>query len=203
MFVYRKFDVEVVRELIIERLYWPSREEAKDEGDLGGNRAYMDLRRASWGAAKAAFARENELIARLEASPDPGKEYFEIEDITYEDENLHSLDLGMASTVLALSAAGCVPFSSCNAGAFGGRHVERYPVAAFYARPATAKAILNCAEEAQIGLRTSDDGHIVVYADDIRCLRRFAAEVIEEKERFSRARPPRKGSSRAKPKRAS
>ena len=124
MFNYRKYDVEIVRRLVEERLSWPARREAADESNLGCNRAYMDLRRASWTEAKDAYDRENELIARLEASDDPEQEYYAIEDITYEDETLYSLDLGMASTVLALSAAGCVPFSSCNAAAFGGHHAE-------------------------------------------------------------------------------
>ena len=199
MFSYKKYDVEIARNLVVENLHWPKAGEAADETGLGLNHAYMDLRRASWEAAKTAFGRENELIARLDSSTDPEQEYEVVEDITYEDEDLYSLDLGMASLVLALSAAGCVPYSSCNAGAFGGHHVERHPVVAFYARPATAKALLAFAEEAQIGLQTSKDGHIIVYADDIRSLRHFAEKLIEKKEHFQRLRPTRKRGSRSKP----
>jgi hypothetical protein len=193
MFSYRKYDIEVVRHLAVERLSWPGRGEAADESYLGCNRAYMDLRRAWWTEAKEAFDRENELIARLEASDDPEEEYYAIEELIYEDENLYSLDFGMASTVLALSAAGRIPFSSCNAGAFGGHHAEHFPLVAFYAQPGTAQVILSCAEQTQIGLDTSNErGHLIVYADDIRSLRRFAAALIEQKGIFRRAKRARK-----------
>jgi hypothetical protein len=180
MFSYRKFDVEIDRRLAVERLSWPGRGEADDESSLGLNRSYMDLRGYTWAEAKQAFEAENELIVRLETSADPENEYYAIEDEIYD--HLYCLDLGMASTVLALSAAKCIPFSSCNAGALdGGHHNEHYPVVAFYARPAIAEIILTCVEEAQIGLEMSDQGFLVAYADDIRAMRRFATVLMENK----------------------
>jgi hypothetical protein len=196
MFNYRKHDVEIVRHLVVESLSWPAPGEAADESDLGCNRAYMDLRRATWAGARLAFERENELIDRLERSDDPEQEYSKIEELTYEDDNLYSLDIGMASTVLGLSAAGCIPLSSCNAGAFGGQHAARHPVVAFYARPAIAQAILTCAEQTQVGLETDRQGFLIVYSDDIRALRRFAAALIEHKETFRGLKPTRKKSTR-------
>ena len=69
MFSYQRYDVEVVRNLVIEWLRWPAPREAADETGLGLNCAYMDLRWASWSAARAAFAREDALIARIEYIP--------------------------------------------------------------------------------------------------------------------------------------
>jgi hypothetical protein len=180
MFSYRKFDVEVSRHLTVERLSWPGRGEADDESGLGLNRSYMDLRGFTWTETKQAFAVESDLITRLETSTDPEGEYYIIEEEIYD--HFYCLDLGMASTVLALSAAKCIPFSSCNAGVFGGgHHNEHYPVVAFYACPAIAEMILTCAEEARIGLETSDQGFLIAYADDIRAMRRFASLLIENR----------------------
>ena len=203
MFSYRKFDVEVVRNLVIEWLRWPKPGEAADESGLGLNRLYMDLRWASWSAAKVTFAKESALIARIEMSEDPEQAYEDIEDLAYEDEDLISLDLGVASLVLALSAAGCIPFSSCNAGIFGGHHAEHYPIVAFYARPATAKVLLTFATEWEIGFQTSEDGHLMVYSDDIRSLRRFAAKLIEQREVLQSEKPARKRRSRSEPEQSS
>src|SRR5271167_4289324 len=78
----------------------------------------------------------------------------------------------------------CIPFSSCNAGVFGGSHSEHYPVVAFYTRPAIAEVILTCTQEAQIGLETSERGYLIAYADDIRALRQFAGMLMDKRKLF-------------------
>ena len=89
------------------------------------------------------------------------------------------LDIGVASTVAALSADGFIPCTSCNAGAFGGRHHETYPIVAFYVQPQSVPLLLQCAEDSEVGLDNDqgwspEDLPIVVYADDIRKLGAFA-----------------------------
>ena len=193
MFSYRKFPIEIVRQIDVKKLSWPARGEAMDEGTLGGNRAYMDLRGASWADARQTSEDETQLIARLENADDPEAEYEAIEEKIFE--SFYPLDLGLASTILALSAAKCIPFSSCNAGAFGGQHAEHYPVVAFYARPAVAELILTCAEEIGVGLNMTDTGALITYADDIRSMRAFGAKLIEYAPRFDalpRYRKPRR-----------
>jgi hypothetical protein len=101
---------------------------------------------------------------------------------------MYGLALGVASSVIALSAARCVPFSSCNAGAFGGHHHEAYPVVAFHARPAHVDLLLECAKEAGCGLEHGSNGCIVLYAREIESLRRFAAEVIQRRSAFRKLR---------------
>ncbi len=58
------------------------------------------------------------------------------------DEGLFGLDIGVASAVIALSAARCIPCSSCNGGAYGGSHQERHPVIAFYAENRADRAAI-------------------------------------------------------------
>ena len=193
MFAYPKFDVNPARELSANGLAWPEPGAAADDSGLGCNRLYVDLRRLPWSEAKRVYELETALIARVEASEDPAEEWAVMEDALYAepDDHLYGLDLGIASSVVALSAAKCVPFSSCNAGAFGGDHNEVYPVVAFFARPITADLLLLCAHEANIGLEVTDRGCVVAYADDIRAFRSFATAIIDRRAAFRALRNPR------------
>ena len=138
VFTYPHFDVEIERYVVSERLAWPAPGEAMHESALGCNRNYIDLRRLPWLEAKRVYSVEGKNIARIEASQDSDEEYELIEEELYEDSNgIYGLDIGVASAVVALSATRCIPFSSCNGGAFGGSHYESYPVVAFFAQPET------------------------------------------------------------------
>jgi hypothetical protein len=116
--------------------------------------------------------------------------------------DLYGLDIGVASTVVALSAARCVPFTSCNGGAFGAAHYERYPLAAFFAKRATAELLLEKAAEADIGLEQGGNGCVVAFSDDIRKFRRFAEIMIRSRKQFDavRLRPSRTGNEKKAPK---
>src|SRR5690349_14903100 len=98
MFAYRKFDVEISRDMDLVRLGWPEPGEAATDSGLGCNRSYRDLRRCSWAEAKLALACEAELIARLEAASDPEEEWERIDDERYENDvdNFLGLDLAVA-----------------------------------------------------------------------------------------------------------
>jgi hypothetical protein len=187
MFTHKKFDVEIGREVDPVTLGWPEPGDAQDDSGLGGNRAYVDLRRMTWAEARGVRDLERESIERIESASDPEAEYAAIEDELFEsDTGLYGLDLGIAATTIALSAAGCVPFASCNGGAFGGRHHEAYPLVVFYARSEAVSALLSAAEEAKIGL---DGGQwLTAYADDVRKMVRFADALCTRSGEFRGAR---------------
>jgi hypothetical protein len=137
MFTHLDFEVEIVRRLDRSKLRWPEPGEATHDSGLGGNRMYADLRRCSWTEARQAFVLEGELIGRIEISEDSEAECEAIwEELSEGDRDLFGLDLGVAATVVSLSAARCIPFASCNAGAFGGNHQEALSVGSvFCAKP--------------------------------------------------------------------
>jgi hypothetical protein len=189
LFNYPRFDVELSRQVRVPELGWPEPGEAADESGLGCNRAYMDLRRLSWTDAKKAHADEVRLVAQIENAEDPEGELSDIEEEYDESEvELYGLDIGVASTVVALSAARCVPFASCNGAAFGGRHHEVYPLVAFYAKPATANLLVAIATEANIGIENGGHGCLVVFSDDIRKFPRFADAMIRRRKEFNALR---------------
>jgi hypothetical protein len=194
VFTHTIFEVEIERNVVTKDLGWPEPGAASSDSGLGSNRCYVDLRRLPWSEAKRVYACEEELIASVEASGNLEKEYEILEDELSEDpERIYALDIGIASTVVALSVARCVPFSSCNAGAFGGSHHELYPVVAFYGRPKMLVLLLECAEVFGVGLCNENGGGLVVYAADIRHMRAFAHALIQRRAafralRFSRQR---------------
>lgn len=188
----RTFDVEITRNLASEHLGWPEPGEAGWSGEdagFGGNRCYCDLRGMRWSEVRRVYEYERDLINRITENDDPEEEYLRLEDEQYDDpDGIYGLDLGVASSVVALSAARCVPFSSCNAGAFGGSHNEAYPLVAFYARPAHVDLLLECAQEAECGLDAGRSGSAILYACNIEPLRRFALEAMKRSSAFRKIR---------------
>jgi len=188
MFKYKTFEVDIVREISPEQLEWPNRGEAQTDYGLGCNREYTDLRGLSWSEARRVHDVEATLIKRIDNSTDPEFELEAMYEQLYEDDVcLFGLDIGVASTVIALSAARCVPCVSCNGGAFGDRHYETIPLVVFYARPKMASLLLVCAEEAGVGLTMAFGGTLMVFSDDIRDMRLFADRLIQSRSKFRKA----------------
>lgn len=186
MFTPRIFEVDIVRKVDVAALAWPERGQAITDSGLGCNRAYVDLRRLPWREAKRVFSREGDLIKRIETSGDPEAEYEIIEEELWDDGgDFFGLDLGVASTVVCLSAAGCVPFASCNAGALGGHHHEASPVVAFYARPNGVELLMAAAVDAEIGLE-DQGGYLIAYANRLSKLRDFAEALLNRRSYFNR-----------------
>jgi hypothetical protein len=185
MFRHTHFDVDIVRRVDPERLRWPEARQARDDSGFGGNREYCDLRGLTWSDVAEVLDQESELILRIETSLDPEDELELIADELAEDPgSMMGLDLGVATTAAALSAAGCVPFASCNGGAYGGLHHETYPLVMFCARRQAVPHLLAAAERAGVGLESDPSGEVCVYADDIRRMRLFAVELFDDHRRF-------------------
>lgn len=72
-----------------------------------------------------------------------------------------------------------MPFSSCNAGAFGGSHNEAYPCVAFYMRPQLAAVLTACAEKASVGLSNGWDSSVLLYADGVDGMMTFAQACLD------------------------
>ncbi|WP_332764479.1 hypothetical protein [Phenylobacterium sp.] len=197
-FRHRVFDVEIERTANAANLDWPEGERFKSDSGLGGNRHYEDLRRQPWWLYKEALAYERAFIRQFEAAADDDARADLIEALD-EDEDagcLCGLDPGVASCVLALSASRCAPFTSCNAGAFDGGHLESYPLVSFFVRPPLVVSLLSCAEEAKVGL-LGYGGALQVYARRITQMIDFA-EVLHRRRRelaAIRLVPERAGSS--------
>ncbi|MER9000630.1 hypothetical protein NKH58_22690 [Mesorhizobium australicum] len=191
MFKHVLFDVQPERKVSAEGLRWPVGAEVETDSGLGCNREYCDLRGLSWTDARQIHALELAMIRKIESGEEPGEDYASIEDeleSTDETGLLMGLDIGVASTVAALSAARCIPVTSCNGGAFGIPHHEAHPLVVFCARPQQLELLVQGAEKAGVGLVSNASGHLVVYADDIRKMPAFALALIETRAAFRQQR---------------
>lgn len=171
------FDVPIEREAV-GSLDWPEAERLETDSGLGGNRQYVDMRDCDWDDYEDAAVCEADLIARLEGLEDDDARCELIEAWeSYDDPDvdvfaLMGLDIGVASVVLALSASGCAPCTSCNGGAFGDSHHESHPLVVFFSRQPLAPLLLECAEEAGVGL-VRQAGGLMVYSQTIGAMQAF------------------------------
>ncbi|WP_157019470.1 hypothetical protein [Mesorhizobium xinjiangense] len=191
MFKHIRFDVQIERTVSAEGLRWPIGAEVESDSGLGCNREYCDLRGVSWTDARQIHAFELGMIRQIETRVVPDEDYASLEEeLESADEAglLMGLDIGVASTVAALSAARCIPVTSCNGGAFGIPHHEVHPLVVFCARSQHLELLVQGAEKASVGLVSNASGYLVVYADDIRKMSAFALALIEMRTDFRQLR---------------
>lgn len=179
------YPIPIRREVDGERLAIidPAALEAGDEaGYLAGNAMFQDLSGLSWGEAAVAVAGEAGLIARLTRADDLEAEADLIEEERYaafdDAEALWNLDVGVIGAVAVLSALGCAPVGSCNAGGFGGQHQAAHPYVAFALPSAAIDQLLALAEAAGVGLVLDAHGLAQLYSDRDLGLARFAAFAV-------------------------
>jgi hypothetical protein len=184
----RQFNLTIERSVKLDSLGWPEPGAAAADG-LRCNRAYCDLRGYSWRQSMEILQLEERLTTRFQSKEDSrtvlgavSRELDELHDNG--EDGLLGLDLGVASTVIALSAARCIPFSSCNGGAFGDHHEEAHPLVSFFVKPAWVAILLNIAKEADVGLYNSGDA-LVVYGEILDMLS-FARGLSANRRLFSK-----------------
>lgn len=175
------FDIEVRRKIDPASLRWPQRAEISGENAApAGNQYYQHLVGLPWSQLPPTLAVEAKLIARIEAAENPAAEEERIiEELASADDfetvpPLRGLDIGVASPVFALSAAGAIPVASCNGGAFGLFHHGHNPYVAFFIRPRRLISIQAWAEAAGLGL-VDHDGLAVLHARRIADFQIFAS----------------------------
>jgi hypothetical protein len=184
----RNFNLEIERSVDLDTLGWPERGTAGEDG-LRCNRAYIDLRGLSWVQSQAVLALDARFINILQSQGDFDSSFDQVKNELEElydegDEGLFGLDLGVASSVVALSAARCIPFSSCNGGAFGDHHEEAFPLVSFFVKPAWVSLLLEITTTANVGLYNSGDG-LVVYGEILDMLS-FAKNMHAGRSLFNR-----------------
>lgn len=169
----------IVRQLDMDCLAEISDEEADAGEDIGleGNQQYRDIRSIGWDFVAEALSREKALFDRFAETSDVEQEAEryaeEIDTAIFPEEDLWGLDIGVIGAVMALSALGALTVSSCNAGGFGGVHVERFPVVAMFLPRAIAEEVLAIAETADVGLDMIDGGLVRLYGRTDFDLHRF------------------------------
>ena len=168
-----------------DQLAWPSDADAASDS-LEANHYYMpDIRLARWEDVDRVFELEEEILPSLVTAADPQAEWEKKSDriagrsSDVADDLFVALDPGIASATLALGAIGCIPFWSCNGGAFGGDHASDRPEVKFFARPSHVSALKAAAKKAGATLEQDEQGRCVVSADAVRVMQAFARVIRE------------------------
>ncbi len=180
MAVEHTYQQPIVRLIDVDQLAEITDEEADAGEDVGleGNQQYRDIRSIGWDFVAESLEREKTLFARFAEAVDIDEEADlyaeEIEGAVFPEEDLWGLDIGVISAVMALSALGAVTVSSCNAGGFGGSHVEQFPLVAFFLPRVAAAEVLAIAEVADVGLDMTNAGLARLYGRSDFDLHRFA-----------------------------
>lgn len=76
--------------------------------------------------------------------------------------------------MVALSAIGCIPYTSCNGGVFGGEHTADLLIVGSYLRPPHVETVREAARRAGVGLTNDRNGGIYAVTDDPRAMIGFA-----------------------------
>ena len=88
------------------------------------------------------------------------------------------VDFGMAAAVVALSALGCVPVSSCRGDSLGARrHDHPAPMVTFYARRIHLEALRGAVTRADVNI-VNNAAKLEAYADDLRKMHAFAEALL-------------------------
>jgi hypothetical protein len=182
------------RTVDVTRLGWISGKRALARRNFPANFEYVDLR--GFGAAELdrALREEREAYAKLEAAA------FSQEAIDYVDAAqlasslLPQIDFGVAAAVVAVSALGCVPVTSCRGPTLGTRrHSLPAPLVVFYARRTHVPTLIEAVSEADCQI-VNNAAKIEIYADDVRKIHRFAAALSLRIAAAAPGRPPGEGS---------
>lgn len=161
------------RDIDVRQLGWLDGRRAGTRRNFPANLDYVDLRGLTLAQLDMVLAEEQRGYALLEtAGFAPGT----IADVDRErslSPVVPILDFGIASTVVGLSALGCVPVMSCRGRSLGpDAHMYPAPMATFYARRRVVPTLLAAVAEAGINIVNSD-GKLEVYSEDLRRMHAF------------------------------
>ena len=162
------------RSIDAKQLGWVAGRRAETRSNFPANFQYVDLRGFSVEDVDRAVDEELEAYAYLEVNG------FSQQAIDAVDRGWASsliapmLDFGVAAAVVALSALGCVPVTSCRGPTLGLRpHSQPAPMIVFYARRAHVAPLIEAVSEADCQA-VNNHAKAEIYSDDVRKMHRFA-----------------------------
>ena len=169
--------IELVQSVDPILLGWIDEERAATEGGLLENHDYVDLRGFGFDEVEDVYAHEAEIFDRISMGIDD-KEFDDLI-VEFDETYFLPLEVGIVSGVLAVSALGCVPITSCRGNTLHDRHRFDAPTILFYARPEHLATLLVAARAAGVSIVNNND-KVELYSDDIRKIHAFALAIIKD-----------------------
>lgn len=149
---------------------------ADEEGFLGGNQEYQDLRGLDRDDLAWAIHHEALLVTAVRGARDPAAveaSLYARRSLDDDRQSLWHLDLGVAAATVAIVAAGGQPYLSCNGGAYGHPHGCDQPQVRFYLQNLDLRRLKAWTEATGVSLAQLDDA-LVLHSSEPECLLAFA-----------------------------
>lgn len=162
------------RQVDPRQLGWLRGRRAETRSSFPANRDYVDLRGRTLADLEVQLSLEAAAYDLLAAQDYSARAVDTVEQMQRHSFDVPMLDFGIASTVVALSALGCVPVMSCRGRSLG-VHAHQYPapMTTFYARANHVPVLLRAAEVADVSL-VNTGAKLEVYSEDLRKMHGFA-----------------------------
>lgn len=167
------------RHVDAKQLGWLEGRRAETRPNFPANRQYADLRGLTLLQLDTVLDDERRSYALLETERYSASAIDAADCRQQRSPVAPMLDFGIASTVVALSALGCVPVMSCRGRSLGA-HAHQFPapMTTFYARKAHLPVLLEAAEAADVSIVNSG-AKLEVYSEDLRKMHVFASVLRE------------------------
>jgi hypothetical protein len=169
-------DPHVIPSRIVDakKLGWLSGKRAATRQNFPANFQYFDLRGFSLADLDRALSEESDAYKMLEETKYSQEAIDDVDRMRAMSHLAPMVDFGVATAVVALSALGCVPVTSCRGPTLGLRpHSQPAPMIVFYARKVHLSALLGAVAEADCQI-VNNTAKIEIYADDLVKMRLFA-----------------------------
>jgi len=165
------------REVDPTQLGWISGKRATTRSNFPANFQYVDLRGMTLADLDRALAEEAEAYAALEKAEYSQAAVNEIDHRQATNSTVPMVDFGVGAAVVALSALGCVPVTSCRGPTLGTQtHSQPAPMVVFYARRIKLPALMRAIEAADCQI-VNNGAKLEIYADDVRKMHAFALAI--------------------------
>jgi hypothetical protein len=165
------------QEIDPRQLGWLAGRRAETRPNFPANRDYIDLRGFGLADLDVVLALERDIHAALASAGYDAPSVEQADRRQRLSPVAPMLDFGIASTVVALSALGCVPVMSCRGRSLGSHgHQFPAPMTTFYARKAHVPALLDAVLAADVCVVNSG-GKLEVYSEDLRKMHTFACRL--------------------------
>lgn len=168
----------------LSRLVHVTEATASSADGLAVNHEYQDLRDLTLEDLKDVLEYETEAFEELRLEDFSDSVVERIDEEWLESFLLPGIDFGVASTVVALSALGCVPITSCRGNTLNDGHRHAAPTVCFYAAENTLPLLLQHANSSGVWLANNMD-MVELYTNDLRSMLAFAREVANDLSRRS------------------
>jgi hypothetical protein len=182
-----QFDADIRQQVRLDQLGYPAEDVLACQDGLLANRDYIDWRGAPWDFVFQAYDAEMRLIAEADKQSTTAEEFEELL-VGFEDdwgllEADLPFDIGVNSSVLAVSALGCAPVSSCR------YHLNRgggdTPYVTLWAREREARIIKDVAKRVKVGALNemlNAGGGILVFSNSVMGMMDFSKALYDGRE---------------------